>query len=286
MINIKNMIIVGFVLTILSCSYNRNKTISNTKINKISSNTKLDDSIKNHSTVNASFFDQIDSIFPVFSVSSQSFGLFIELNFNDNNELNKLFNKIGESLLNKSLDDSIKSTNLKLEDSLGYQKLFSNQQITNKLNKYIGNKFQIYCINGKTEAIIKDVVFHISDCQTNYVLLRLNSIDENLGHPIFATQNKMKLKYGNFNNVSNMYNNKEDEILKDYPDNKHITFFAKLNNYYFGYRDDFKKYKEKKGDYYSSLKVYFPYRKIIKYKNNSIKTVFSQEMDVFGVPCD
>jgi len=279
-------IIVIFVgLIIFSCSLENKNTKSDKNLTKnVFIDTKID--VKENDTIELITFKELDSIFPIFTISPKSYGILIELKFNDDNELNLLYNNIGEVLLNLALEKHTDTNKLKLIDSIGYQKLYYNPLISKKLKRYLDKEFQIYCINGSVKSKVKDIVFHTSDCLTNYVLLRLEQIDKKLGQPIFAAQKNFELEYGEYNKVSKIYNSQEDKINKDYPDNKHITFFAKNNNYYFGYNDDFERYKRKKGNYYLNLKVYFPYRKIIEYKNDSIKTIYNQEIDIYGVPCD
>lgn len=278
MIRIK-ILFIGISLISFSCNLKNVKSDKNPIVDNTPRNVLNKDIKKNE-------FKESGLILPIFTISPNSYGILIELNFNEDNDLNSLYNNIGETLLNLALENNTKTDKLKRIDFTGYQKLYSNPQITNHLKKYLSKEFQIYCTKGITKTRTKDITFHPSDCQTNYVLIRFEQIDKKNGEPIFASQQKIELKYGKYNEVKEKYNNKENKIEKDYPDNKHIVFFAKSNDYYFGYNDDFERYKNKKEDYYSNLKVYFPYRKIIKFKKDSIKVIFNKEIDIFGVPCD
>lgn len=162
--------IIIFILTFTSCNYS--KKILNVKKEKTSLNILTKDSIiiKDKNTVKG-----LDSIFSIFRVSPGSVGIFIELGFNDKNKLNRLYNKIGETLLNLAIDNKFDDKNLKLVDSSGYQKLYSNSDITRELSNYINKNFQIYCTNGMSESSVKDITFHTSDCQTKLCVIAYQS---------------------------------------------------------------------------------------------------------------
>lgn len=270
MIFLKRIIVLILFSILFSCNNLKKKTNSINNVEK--------DSIQ--------IDKEFGSIFSVFKVSPKSFGIFIELEFNQKNELNKLYSKMGESLLNLAIDKKFDKSNLILMDSSGYQSLYSNPKITNSLSKYINKNFNLYCTKGITKSKIKDITFHLSDCQTNYVILRFHPISDTLGYPVFAMEKKIDLKYGKFEELKTKYNSVENKEDKDYPDNKHVTLFARKDNYYFGYRDDFKRYENKNDDYYENLKVYFPYRVVLKSNKTSLNKIFYNEMDLFGVPCD
>ena len=93
----------------------------------------------------------------------------------------------------------------------------------------------------------------------------------------------MKLEYKNnyseIETVIEKYNNSKNY---DYTDNIKTKVFANLDSIYFTYNDDFVW-----GKYPKKSKCLFPTRAILLLnKNGEIEILWTEGLDLFGIPCD
>ena len=152
--------------------------------------------------------------------------------------------------------------NHKLYDTLGAYKLLKNDRLETK---------------------IKNIVFGLDECRTNFCAFCLDNSDLiSIGHPIFCSDKLVDLRYSNdYGNIEKNINSFLSKTPSDYSDSISIKVLGNVDNFYFTYNDDFLW-----GLKPSETKCKFPARAIYRIDGNSISRFWAEGLDLFGIPCD
>jgi len=225
---------------------------------------------------------QLDTIISVFRFSESSVGLTLTINEHDSNYmLDNLVNQIirKEYLWSLYFNKSYDLDKVRIIDSSSNFKLFYNKSITDSLSYLVGKSFYIYGQKGFCKSKISDILIHLDECETNFILLRLDKIDPSIGNPLFATKDKISISYERNIAQENNYNKYLSSLPSDYYDTIPETHFAKWNGYLLFYSDTFNWYHNNKS-------CLFPSRSIILETNKEYQTLWTKSLDLFGIPCD
>jgi hypothetical protein len=141
---------------------------------------------------------QLDSIIPVYRFSETSVGLTLVIgDYNANAEIDGLANRVEEAedlwtlYYNKAYDD----IKFKLIDSLSDYNLFFNKTLSDSLSYLKGKSYYIYGQKGICKAQVIDIILHINECRSNFILLRLGRVDPAIGNPLFAMTKRVAVKF-------------------------------------------------------------------------------------------
>lgn len=228
-----------------------------------------------------------NSLMCVYDLSDKTTAIVI--NMNDKEEptkFDKIFEKIDfrNSISNDYYHATKESKNIYFVDTLGEYKLFKNIEFKNEIKKNVNAKYYVYGTKGFTEMKINDIVIGLDECKTSIIGLTIKNFDtQKNGNPIFCSNRLLKLEYKNdYNKIENLiekYNNSKNYA---YTDNVKTKVFANLDSIYFTYEDDFDW-----GKHPNKSKCLYPNRAILLLKkNNEIKTLWSDGLDLFGIACD
>jgi hypothetical protein len=173
--------------------------------------------------------------------------------------------------------------NQKLYDTLGAYKLVKNDRLETKIKKYFNREYYIYGTRGNVKTKIKDIVFGLDECRTNFCAFCIDNSDiTSIGHPMFCSEKLVDLHYSN--NYRNIEKNIDSFLAKtpgDYSDSTPTKVFGNVDNFYFTYSDDFLW-----GPKPTESKCKFPARGIYRIEGNSISRFWEEDLDLFGIPCD
>ncbi len=214
-------------------------------------------------------WSDLNTFFPVYSFTNNCMGIGFEIS--DDYEL------IDNILLqNKSEKDSIAP----IKTAFILKKSF---KLKDAIFKNDTTKFMyIYCTKGVTISQIKDVLYNYEECFSVLILEIMPINKAKFGEPLIASKQFFDLKYENlpaFQADLAVF----DQFLKDKADYKDAIppkQFAYNDDYFFSYNDNFN-WQNK--DDNSCL---FPTRNIYKKQGNLIKNIWSNSLDLFGIPCD
>ena len=143
--------------------------------------------------------------------------------------------------------------------------------------------FNIICQKGIARAKAIDAFIASGECNGMFII-RLTNIDfEKFGEPLIASKKRINLNQaGNLKYDKLLIENYKNEIKNaDYFDTIPPKYIGESEGLIFAYSDDFKWYLGE-----SKSNVFFPERIIFKQKNNSLERVWSNCLDLFGIPCD
>jgi len=173
--------------------------------------------------------------------------------------------------------------NHKLYDTLGAYKLLKNDRLETKIKKYFNSEYYIYGTRGNVKTRIKDIVFGLDECRTNFCAFCIDNSDiVSIGHPIFCSGKLVDLHYSNdYSIIEKNINSFLSKTPGDYSDSTPIKVFGNADNFYFTYSDDFLW-----GQNPAESKCKFPARGIYRVDGNSITRFWAEDLDLFGIPCD
>jgi hypothetical protein len=224
----------------------------------------------------------LDTIISVFQFSESSIGLTLIINEHDSNyEFDNLVNQIirTEDLWSLYLDKNYDLNKVRIVDSSSYYRLFYNKSIADNLSYLVGKSFYIYGQKGICKSKICDILIHLDECETNFILLRLDKIDASIGNPLFATKDKISISYERNIAQETNYNKYLSTFPTDYTDTIPETNFARWNGYLLFYSDTF-------NWYHINESCIYPSRSIILERNNDYQILWTRSLDLFGIPCD
>ncbi|OFX69181.1 MAG: hypothetical protein A2X14_01430 [Bacteroidetes bacterium GWD2_33_33] len=225
---------------------------------------------------------QLDSIIPVFKFSENRIGLTLTLwEYNSNKETDNLLSQLVEtdSLWTLYGSQKFDTEKLKLVEKTENFKFFTNKSLVDSLSYLIGKQFFIFGENGICKSKISDILFCLDECRTSFILLTFENIDKEIGNPLIAMKNKVEIEFERNISFENEYNQYLDTTRLDYTDTIPSTNFAKWNEYYLFYSDNFKWYLD-------THSCEFPSRTIVFKRDKYFSEKWHQELDLFGVPCD
>ncbi|SHF72499.1 hypothetical protein [Dysgonomonas macrotermitis] len=176
---------------------------------------------------------------------------------------------------------------LQYYDTTGVYRLMSNKRVTDAIRPQVAKEFYIYGTKGHELKKVHDVVFALDECRTNLFAFTLDGFDKRKnGEPLFATTQKLDLKYGNdYQDIELKVNEYYASIEADYADSISTVVYANIGNIYFTYTDDFK--WNQAFTSYDDTQCFFPGRAIFRLENDGTLTaIWGDGLDLFGIPCD
>ncbi|PIF30136.1 hypothetical protein CLU81_0540 [Flavobacterium sp. 9] len=236
-------------------------------------------------------FDKGD-IFSVYTLSKKTTAIVVEVFYDGQKQTN--FENIFEHVaLKDSLYEVFDGRNSKggikksqYFDTLGVVKLIKSKLLETEIKKIIKDKYYIYGTRGFSEMNVGEIVCGIDQCKSNFIAFTIRDFDTvKNGKPIFCSSKLLKLNYGKKyslieKKIKRFYDSKRIEY--DYTDNMNEKVFANIGSMYFSYSDDFQWCNPSIGS-----KCLYPGRGIYKIKNDkAIEVIWSQSLDLFGIPCD
>lgn len=168
-------------------------------------------------------------------------------------------------------------------DTLHVNQLIYNEDFESLIRKRFKKSFTIFGIEGKMNCAIKKIVFQSSECGNDYIALILNLNKDQLKNPVIASEKDFNIQFGNDAAADKMIKNiggKEATENLYGAEKYEPKTFAKIDDYYFSYDDDFKWFSKK----YEGGKK-FPERLIAKIDKDKFDVVWANELDLLGLPC-
>ncbi|MBI1307496.1 MAG: hypothetical protein GC181_12915 [Bacteroidetes bacterium] len=265
---------IGFVL-IGACSNPKTQT-------ETSNNIPRESEIK----VN---WDNIE-FFPVYEFAPDIMGLTIELDFDHESDYVKIYRSVDstENLGTYLLFDPDSAARLSPEiiriDTNHRMLFYKNETFDKALLKLISGEFYIYCTKGVIKRNLKDVVYSISECASNVIVFRFDSIDvKRWGHPILCSRAKIGFEFASFPELDREMFALKHKEEPAYTDNLENKSFAKLDSVYLIYADNFK-WMNERGGY---AETFFPGRGIaVTSPGKKLRFRKFYGLDLFGIPCD
>jgi len=229
-------------------------------------------------------FDK-NSVFGVYQLTDKDFAICIPVQF-DNRDLP----------LSKEYEDFLKKDSLpwiygkdmkdyKYYDTLHIDRLIYNKRFENVFRKKMKDSLFVYGTKSGQLCKIKKVVFQSNDCGNDYIAYILDFNQKISGNPLIASEKEIPLNYNNDNSVINpkikKFAAKESTETMYGVGKYNPVIFSNYNNLYFTYYDDFKWYNKDSGS-----DCQFPERAVFEVDpQGKIKTLWSSEMDLLGLPC-
>jgi hypothetical protein len=224
----------------------------------------------------------LDSILPVYRFSETEVGLVIILwDSEENKSIQNFIDRVikAEDIWTKFLSGKSKDENYCVVDTAARFRFISVKSLSDTLSFLIGKKFYIYGEKGICESTVTDILLRLDQCETNFILIKLNNTDPKIGHPILAMKKKIPLKFGRDTLWDKRYNESLKSEESDYPDSIGSISFARWESYHLVYSDSF--------DWYiNPEKCYFPSRGIIVENKGEYTWAWGSDLDLFGIPCD
>jgi hypothetical protein len=227
-------------------------------------------------------------IYPVYELSPKTTAVVISIN--NSGVRNSL-----DSLLEKFYPQKYTADNMyhcrscvpkkwKLFDTSGIYKLIKNDALEKEARKYLDTVFYVYGTDGYTRSRIKNIAVGLEECITNVFAFCLdNDSLRSIGHPVFCSTKFIPLNYGkNYKEVEKGLNSYFASMPGDYSDSLKTKIFGNVDDYYFGYHDDFIW-----GRNFSQSKCRFPDRGFwLIEKKKLLSGYVTGDLDLFGVECD
>jgi hypothetical protein len=216
-------------------------------------------------------WSNLDDFFPVYQLSSKCLGIAIELGDGGHYELT-----------DKLVDENTGETDSEI-DTLGTYTLQKSLNLETAIfNNDTTRFFTIYCTKGKTMSQIKRVLYHSGECSAILVLELMPIDKDKYGEPLIASKQVIDFTYTTVNSFQKdlLVYAKYWQTQTDYSDNVTPTQFAYNDTYFLVFYDNFKWYKGGDKD------CLFPTREIFKKEGSNVKKVWTQGLDLFGIPCD
>jgi hypothetical protein len=216
-------------------------------------------------------WSDLDDFFPIYQLSSKCLGIAIELGDGGHYELT-----------DKLVDKNTGETDAEI-DTLGTYTLQKSLNLERAIfNNDTTRFFTIYCTKGKTMSQIKRVLYHSGECSAILVLELMPIDKDKYGEPLIASKQVIDFTYTTVNSFQKdlLVYAKYWQTKTDYSDNTPPVQFAYNDTYFLVFYDNFKWYERDDKD------CLFPTREIFKKEGNNVKKVWTQGLDLFGIPCD
>ena len=223
----------------------------------------------------------------VYDLSEKTTSIVINLNDSETKtKFDKIFENLDfkDSITDDYFNNKHDSKNIDFVDTLGKYKLFKNLSLTKKIKKNVDIKYYIYGTKGFSEMKINEVIIGIDECKTNIIGLTIKNFDTiKNGKPILCSKKLLNLEYKNdYREIETIIEKYNISQKYDYTDNVKTKVFANLDSIYFTYDDDFDWGKNP-----NKSKCLYPTRSVILItKKGKIQTLWTEGLDLFGIPCD
>jgi hypothetical protein len=234
------------------------------------------------------YFNFAEDIFmSIYDLSEKTTAIIININDTEKQtKFDKIFENIDfkNSISNDFFNNTKDSKNINFVDTLGEYKLIKNSNLTNEIKKNVDEKYYVYGTKGYSEMKINDVVIGLDDCKTSIIGLTIKNFDTlKNGKPLLCSRKLLKLEYkNNYSKIETLIQKYYESKKYDYTDNIKTKVFANIDSIYFTYNDDFVW-----GKHPNNSKCLYPTRAIIRVnKNREIETLWTEGLDLFGIPCD
>jgi len=231
--------------------------------------------------------NQLDSVqfYSIFRLTKNTTAIVIPIDNTTDSKYSSIFDKFYHQ---DSLHQFISKERLTKDrakfyyDTLNGFLLLHDIQLENELKKIVPTEFYINGLKRILKSDITNIIINISECETNFIGFVLkNEPLLNNGKTIFASTKKIELEYINNKAIDNQINQFISTQKYDYRDSIRVKTFAKSNDLYFTYLDDFRWYDSK-----NNSNCLFPSRMIYKINKNKISLFWGSGIDRFGIGCD
>lgn len=231
---------------------------------------------------NENFKINPDEIFGVFQLTDKDFAICITVQFDSSDDtLSTVYTKLLEK-------DSLPWINNKpmgkyvYYDSLYVHPLIYQENFEKIFRKKFDNQYFVYGLNGKAKSTIEKIVFSSNECGNDFIALIID-IPHDIGHAILAS--KMDIPLTLFSNKKVSFDIKlatEKESTENIygSGNYSPIVFAKYQNYYFAYYDNFTWFKKS-----DESGMQFLERTIVEKKKDKYEVFWASGMDLLGLPC-
>ena len=240
--------------------------------------------LPNESLNKWTYDDHRNLFYPVYELSPRTTAFVV--NFSDLGERHGFLDKIFDQI---SQTDSIGKMfeipkGCKLYDNSGAFKLIKSDKLEAEIRKYFDREFYVYGTRGYTKTKIKDIVYALDECRTNFFAFCLEkSTIRSIGHPVFCSDKLIDLTYANdYSNIEKGIGKYNSQIPSDYSDSIKTKVLGNVGDLYFTYNDDFLW-----GRKHGKTKCKFPARGIYWAETkSSVINYWEVGLDLFGIPCD
>lgn len=176
----------------------------------------------------------------------------------------------------------------KYVDTLINPDLLYNKRFEKAFLPKMKTEYFIYGTKGMAKGAVQKVLFQSSECGNDYIAYIIAVNQSKTGTPLIATEHEMPLKYGqNYSGINSKIKAfSKDEATENLSGTENVyqpkTFADYGGNIFFTYHDDFLGYDSKS----ARAKVQFPERAVYTVaKDGKVKLLWSEEMDLLGLPC-
>jgi hypothetical protein len=224
-------------------------------------------------------------LFSVYELSPKTTAIVTNLGDGETSStiFDSIFNQISlTDSLGYSMWDTLK--NCYYFDTTGEYRLVKSDKLETEIRKKLDSEYYIYGTKGVVKVKIKDIVFGLEECRTNILAFSISKFDTTrLGHPLIGSAQKLNLLFGkDYGKAENKINEFYRKQISDYTDSIPTKVFANVGPVYFGYNDDFLW-----GEFPERRKCFFPSREVfILNRDETVKVMWGDGLDLFGIPCD
>lgn len=148
-----------------------------------------------------------------------------------------------------------------------------------------GKQLYVVGTRGQEPARLKGVRFTWDECRSNLVVLLLDRPDpEKTGVPLVCSKEPLALTYGRTPELAASVTRLEErqKALSDYSDSTRDVVFAWNDSLVFVHHDDFRWHRHSA----APGRCLFPGRQVLRREKDSLRYVWGQALDLFGIPCD
>lgn len=234
-----------------------------------------------------------NTVYSVYELSPKTTAIVINYAETDSATVfDKIFDRIEEQDSIKAnwfysqFDEALPIRGVQIVDSLGVYSLLYNEKVEKEMKPHVEKDFYVYGTKGFEVLKPQKVIFGLDECKTNIFAFTLNGFNSSKnGKPIFASDKKIELVYGrNYKEAEAKINDYYSNIEADYADNIPTKVYANIGNLYFTYTDDF---KWRDTFSFDNTECFFPSRAIFRLeKDGTVVPVWTDGLDLFGIPCD
>lgn len=193
--------------------------------------------------------------------------------------------KFTENYFSALYDDKIPD-NISYKDTTGIFRIVYNKKVEAGIKPLLRSEYFIYGTKGVESKSTKEVLFSLDECRTNFFAFTIENFDKNkCGHPLFASDRKLDLVYGDdYKSIEDKINEFYSQSEADYKDNIAAKVYAHSGNMYFTYNDDFgwnAKYRGKDPE------CLYPDRAIFMLNDDgTVELFWYDSLDLYGISCD
>lgn len=173
-----------------------------------------------------------------------------------------------------------------IADTSGRFPLLESPEAAAKFEYFLTGEFYICCTKNVVKRKISRVLFSANTCNSSFFAFQFDPVDpEKDGHPLLASRRRIESPYANpaAEKAINRFNDSLIRAGRDYTDSLHLHVFAQRDDsLFFIYSDDFHW-----AFMQEDRKCFFPGRYLVVIRpRRKIEYKWTEELDLFGVPCD